>query len=215
MMMAEQYTDDAACFAMGLGQLVPTSADGVVRLVCRPSFHPEVCITLTSKEVVAVALRSSLRKEPTPARMPELSEAATLPDGDFDSVCDAFGQALVESHRPPKWVVIADGMDASAVRVRQGQVERFSGHAVNDEESRFVRLVLTLALSRMKSPELCNRISWCGRYLTPHDAQEFPVTEEPSLPSPKVCRVLVIGAPEDRADFHGIFGAEAVRGRTT
>lgn len=215
MMTPERYTDDAVCFAMGLGQFVPTAAVDVVRLVCRPSFHPEICITLTPKEVVAVALHSSLWKEPIPARMPELSGVATLPRGDFDGVCDAFDRALVESSRPPKWVVMTDGMAASAVRVRGGQIDRFSGHAANDEESRFVRLVLMAALSTIKSPELRNRISWCGRYLVPPDPRAFPVTQEPSLPSPQVRRVLVMGAPEDRADFHAIFGAEAIRGRTT
>ncbi|MFO0757002.1 MAG: hypothetical protein U0359_10940 [Byssovorax sp.] len=63
---------------MGLGRFVPTATENVLRLLCRPSFHPEVCVTLTPNEIVAVALQSSLWREPVPARMPEVSERAPL-----------------------------------------------------------------------------------------------------------------------------------------
>src|SRR5687768_16978630 len=109
-MTPEQYTDDAVCFAMGLGRFVPPVDGEVLRLVCRPSFHPEVCITLTPDEVVAVALQAGLWHDPIPARMPEVSERAPVSTREFEAARDAFASALAEAGRPPKWVVIADGM---------------------------------------------------------------------------------------------------------
>lgn len=213
-MTPKEYTDDAVCFAMGLGQLIPTIPGEVVRLVCRPSFHPEVCVTLTPKEIVAVALHSILWPEPVLARMPEVSERATLSAGEFESIRAAFDHALAESTRPPKWVV-CDGMGVSAVRVRADRIERYSGHAVNEEEMHFVKSVLSLALLKSESVELRNRISWCGRYLYPRDDSAFPIAAEPSLPQPHVSRLLVMGTPEDRAEFHAIFGAKATTRRPT
>ena len=211
-MTPEQYTDDAVCFAMGLGQFVPLDDRDVVRLVCRPSFHPEVCVTLTPEEIVGVALQSMLWDEAIPARMPELSERARLSPGEFETICDAFASALDEANRPPKAVVICDGMAASAARVRGGQTERFSGHAVNEAESRFVTCVMSLALSKTCSIPLRNRISWCGRYATRLEDEAFPIVPEPALDQPEVSRLLVLGKPEDRADFHRLMGSKpAVR----
>jgi hypothetical protein len=204
-MTPAQYTDDAVCFAMGLGRFVPANQADVVRLVCRPSFHPEVCVTLTPREIVTVALRSMLWQEPVPARMPEFSEVASLLSDEFAKICNAFDSALEESEKPPKWVVICDGMSASAVRVRAGRVERFMGHCVNEAERGFVTAALSLALARTRSVHLRNRISWCGRYVNPRDDQAFPVAPEPDFKDPQVTRLLVLGTPQDRADFHAMF----------
>jgi hypothetical protein len=211
----DQYTDDAVCFAMGLVQLVPTTGGDVLRLVCRPSFHPEVCVTITPTEIVAVALRSSLWQEPAPARMPEVSERAAVTADEFQALCAVFEDAVAESRRPPKWVVLCDGMMASALRVRAGRTESYSGHAVNDEERRFVRCLLSFALSKVRSPPLRNRLSWCGWYTSTRDDPAFPTEPEPSVEVPRVTRLVVLGTPQDRADFHAVFGAKAAIGEAT
>lgn len=213
-MTPEQYTDDAVCFAMGLGQLAPAVAGDVVRLVCRPSFHPEVCITLTPKEIFAVALHHNLSRASVPARMPEISERATLGADDFEDACSAFDRALAESKLPPKYVVIADGIGAAAVCVRADRSERYSSNVANVEEKLFVKHVLSLALSKAKSVHLRNRIAWCGRYAS-RDDREFPVVPEPALPEPRVSHLLVMGSAEERAEFHAISGAGATTRRST
>ena len=212
-MLPEQYTDECSMLRDGPGPIScrPWTVS-LLRLVCRPSFHPEVCVTLTPEEIVAVGLRSSLSSEPIPARMPELSERAPLSEGEFETICNAFASALDEAARPPEWVVICDGMAASAVRLRGGRSEQFSGHAVNDAESQFVVEVMSLALSKISSIPLRNRLSWCGRYATGKQDAAFPVVPEPALPEPQVSRLLVLGKPEDRADFHRLMGTKpAVR----
>jgi hypothetical protein len=208
-MTPERYTDDAVCFAMGLGQFALAATGDAVRIVCRPSFHPEVCLTFTPEELVAVALRWSLSSEPMTARMPDFSERARLSAGEFEDLSAAFDRALAESKRPPKWVVIADGMSASAVRVLAGRLDRYAGHAVNEQESHFARGALSLAIAKVRTEELRNRISWCGRYVHPRDDRTFPVTPEPSLPKPTISRLLVMGTPDDRAEFHAMFGPGA------
>ena len=212
-MDVEQYTDDAVCFAMGLVEFAPATPGDVLRLVCRPSFHPEVCVTVTPTDLVAVALRSSLRAEPSPARMPEIAEHATVSAGDFEGLCAAFEGALAESRRPPRWVVLCDGMMASAVRTLDGRSERCSGHAVHEEEQRFVKRVLAFALSKVRSVQLRNRLSWCGWYVSSQGDPAFPVEPEPSPAPARVSRLLVLGTPEDRASFHSLHGARATVGR--
>jgi len=209
-MTIEQYTDDAVCFAMGLPQLLPAELGDVIRLVCRPSFHPEVCVTLKPDEIVTVGLKTMLWNESLVARMPEHSERAYLLPGEFDPVYEAFAAALDESKRPPKWVVICDGMRVSAVRFRVRESERFSGSAVNDAERKFVTSVLSLALSKAVSIELRNRIAWCGRYVVRGDdaAVAFPVVPEPAVDQLLVTRLLVLGTPEERAEFHKMTGTK-------
>lgn len=214
-MKPEQYTDDAVCFAMGLGRFVPPAAEDIVRLVCRPSFHPEVCVTLTPNEIVVVALQSSLQREPSPSRMLELSERATLSGDELERICTAFDRALAESSRPPRRVVICDGMAVSAVRVRADKVERFSGHVVNEAEGQLVSAALALALSKTSSLPLRNRIAWCGRYVSSGDDRSWPIEPEPRLPQPLISRLLVLGAPEEREELHAMFGAKPARGSTT
>lgn len=213
-MKVEEYTDDAVCFAMGLVQLVPETGGDVLRLVCCPSFHPEVCVTVTPADLVAVALRARLWPEPAPARMPEISERAAATPEDFEGLRAAFDAFLAESRRPAARVVVCDGMRASAVRAAGGSTERCSGHAVNQEERRFVRSVLSLALAKVRSVPLRNRLSWCGRYVSSGDDPAFPVEPEPPAEAPRVSRLLVLGAPEDRADFHAAHGAKGAAGRT-
>jgi hypothetical protein len=214
-MTPEQYTDDAVCFAMGLGRFVPELPVDVLRLVCRPSFDPEVCITLTSDEITTIALHSMLWRQPIPARMIEFGERAELEPREFTQLCDAFTSALRESSHRPKWVAICDGMAVSAVRVRDGQVERYSGHACNDAERHFVRGMLLLALSKATSVLIRNRISRCGQYVSSRDDDAFPIAPEPELEASEVTRLLVSGTPEARAEFHAMMGARpAVRPST-
>lgn len=214
-MNLEQYTDDAVCFAMGLLQFVPTTPGDVLRLVCRPSFHPEICVTFTPTDVVAVALRSSLWHEPVPARMPELSEHAIVTADIFEALRALFDEALAESRLPSKSVVICDGMMTSAVRIVGGHTDRYSGHSVNEAERRLVKCFLSIARSKIRSVQLRNRLSWCGWYVSSRDDPAFPIEPENSLAPPEVARLLVMGTAEDRADFHAIYGARpAIRKAT-
>lgn len=207
-MKIEQYTDDAVCFAMGLVQFAPNTPGDVLRLVCRPSFHPEICVTVTPAEFVAVALRSSLWQEPVPARMPEISERVPVAPGVFEALRAAFDEALAESRLPPRRVVLCDGMTASAMCTQGGRTDLYSGHAVNDAERRFVKDLLSVALSCVRSTPLRNRLSWCGWYVSSRDDPAFPVEPEPSAPATDVTRLLVLGTPDDRAAFHALHGAK-------
>ena len=148
-----------------------------------------------------------LWREPIVARMPDFPERAALSPEELRSACDAFAFALEEAKRPPKWVVICDGMMTSAVLVRDGRVERFFGHAIHDAERRLVISVLSLALSKSMSVPLRNRISSCGRYaVREKDNQKFPVEPEPPLEDRSVSRLLVLGTPQEREEFYARMG---------
>jgi hypothetical protein len=196
-MNLEQYTDDAVCFAMGIGRFVPTGVRDAIRLVCCPSFTPEFSVTLIPGEIVIVALKAMLWPEPIVGRMPEISERASLTPGEYEKIESAFERALAESRLPPKLVLVCDGMRASAVRVHGGTVEQYTGNAVNQEEQEFAKGVLALALSKAQSADLRDRIQ--GR----------PIKAD-SMRSPEnLCRLLVLGEPDARSEFHALFHAKA------
>ena len=78
-MQLEQYTADAICRSMGLDAFAP-SGPSCVRVVLRPSFHPEVCVTVAETagsaraRMSVVALTEMLWRQHAPRRLPELRE---------------------------------------------------------------------------------------------------------------------------------------------
>ena len=138
-----RYTEDAVCFAMGVGRF-ELEGDGV-RLLCRPSFHPEVCVTIRPGEIAMVGLQSMLSLEPVVGCMPEIAERSAIGAEEFGRVDELFERALEESRRPPKWVVIADGMKVSVARRAGDRIDRFAGHAMNEAEKELVEAVMLMA----------------------------------------------------------------------
>lgn len=208
----KDYNEDTICFAMGLLRYVPSEAGDALRVVFMPSFHPEVCVTVTRERLVAAALQHSLWGGGQIGRMPEMSEATEVSGDEVDRLDAAFDAAFEESKRPPRWVTVCDGMAVSAVRVRGERQDRYAGHALHPGETLFSKAVLSLALSKVRSARLRNRLSWCGGYLHPRDPETFPVEPEAEMSRPRLSHMLVLGAPEDREDFHALVGARDALG---
>ena len=194
-MHPDAYTDDAICNAMGLDRFEPVGVDNAIRLLLRPSFHPETCITLEPTRLHVVALRSMLWHEPVPCRLPEYAEVASLSDEQFERAAEVFDRALAENVQKGKCIYI-DGMPISALRIEGGRRWTFDGHPVGKEQARFVADLLCLAHVSVSSMHLRNRIEHCGRYVGCTLGTEL---DEPG--PPKLTRVMVLGTPDERGDY--------------
>lgn len=185
------YTDDVICNAMGLGPFEPVGVERAIRLVLKPSFHPEACITVEPTRLHVVALRSMLWHEPVPCRLPEYAETTTLTGDQFDGIAEAFGRAFAESAKEGQRICL-DGMPVSALRIDGGRRLAFGGQPIGAEHAEFVASLLRLAHASVTSVHLRNRIAECGRYV------DRTFTTEPEPAMPEVTRVMVLGTPDDR-----------------
>ena len=193
-MRLDAYTDDAICNAMGLGQFEHVGGERAIRLLLKPSFHPEACVTVEPARLHVVALRSMLWREPVPCRLLEYAETASLVADQFDRLIGAFDLALAEDANRGELVCL-DGMPISALRIDGDRRWKFGGHPTGSGQSQFVVNLLRLAHASVSSVHLRNRIAEYGRYLS----QAFKIEPEPELPN--TAGVLVLGAPDDRADY--------------
>ncbi|HEY4329847.1 MAG TPA: hypothetical protein VGN88_08925 [Phycisphaerae bacterium] len=192
-MRLEDYTDLTICNAMGLSQFDPIGIPDIIRVLLKPSFHPEACITLEPTRLYVVALRSQLWSEPVPRLLPQLSEEVVVSAEEFNITVEAFKGAVAENAGGSSLCV--DGMPYSAVYKKQQQMVRTRGNSFGPGEVAFLGGFLRLAHARVSSIHLRNRIAECGRYVD----RTFVMESEPELRN--TTRILVLGAPEDRADY--------------
>jgi len=184
-MKYQDYTNEAICLAMGIGPVVPPMKEAL-RVILRPSFHPEACITLEPERVTAVALESMLWRAASACRMPEFAETASLAEGVLERMTARHEEIL---GRRPKDIgnrVYLDGMPLSVIQVSAGKVLEIDGHGCEKELSGLIRQVLELAYSAMSMPELKNALADCGRYVD----LKLPKVE---VVKRTVQRILVLG----------------------
>ena len=187
------YTDDAICKAMGLAQFKPTSAPSVLRLLLKPSFDPEVCLTAWPTEMQLVALDRMLWRETVPCRLPEHAEAVSIDEVRFQTIVDAFNRARSE-YTSPRFRAIADGMSTSVICINDGTESTCHGHPLEPAQREFVGTMLSLGHSLARSPHLMNRLAHCAGYI----GRKIPLEKETD--SPHASRVLILGEPQHRSE---------------
>jgi len=195
----EQYTADAICQSMGLDGFVETGwTVPTLRLLLKPSFHPEVCVTLhgapEASRLSVVALTERLWGQPSLRRLPELQEETTVPTPAFDRACESFAATLGACRKRDRAVYL-DGMGVECCFVRDGELQQFAEHAFRPGVSRFVSELVRLAWEPCREPRVRNALAECASYV----GAEYPRDPEPV--APLVSGLLVLGTPEARADF--------------
>lgn len=193
-MQPDAYTNDAICSATGIGRFEPEGVDQVVRLLLKPSFHPEACITLEPAQVRVVALQTMLWQQPVPCRMPNYAETFAIQRELFDRAVAAFEAASAENTRLPASVAV-DGMQVSALRINGSYRSTFAGQPIRPAQSGFVAMVVQMGLDRVGSVSLRNRLAQCGRYVD----NNFELEPEPERLKPT--RLLVLGEPQERDSY--------------
>ncbi|MGL4422165.1 MAG: hypothetical protein ACRCZF_15965, partial [Gemmataceae bacterium] len=95
------YTADAICRSMGLDGFEPASTP-CIRVLLKPSFHPEVCITLGDATdapgalLSVVALTERLWPQLIPRRLFDLREDVCLPPEMFAVAAARFAAAFAD-----------------------------------------------------------------------------------------------------------------------
>jgi hypothetical protein len=187
----DDYTADAICQALGVGGLDPgpVPTGWALRLLLKPSFHPEVCVTLNasdstrcSAEVVVPAVQVWQA-----GLIPQIVSRATVDMG-ADFAAGFFARLSSAPILIGHWMTIdgmlyptgsIDGMSFDAVlrtpegaRGIAGQVDE------NGEESRWIRELLVVLPTRTEDA-VCNRAlaaagSYAGVEPTPPESGSAP-----------------------------------------
>jgi hypothetical protein len=176
-----------------------TSAPPVLRLLLKPSFDPEVCITLTGSpegaRLSVVALTEMLWRQEFPHRLEgHRDEAAVAPDT-FEQTERDYSEAFAECSIPGRFVTI-DGMGIESCCVSLGQVRRFAGHVTGRPSvDWFVARLIAAAWAVCCAPQVKNGLGRCARYV----GVDLPWQQEP--PEPRLTRILVLGVPDEREEY--------------
>jgi hypothetical protein len=203
-MKREDYTDDAICHAMGIGSFIPSRANQVIRTIFKPSFHPEVCITIESNQLIVHALKTMLWREQAPARLPEFCQSCEITNAQFDTVAKSFAQTL--DHLETTNMVAIDGMFLATVYCSDAsEVLQFSGHTCQSPMSNYARIVLDLAYEVSTNVFVRKRVADCGRYV----GAPYTSVAEPQLPD--VTQIGVLGQPDDREAYFKMLEPHASR----
>jgi hypothetical protein len=215
----DDYTADAICQTLGLGRLDPgpVSAGWALRLVFKPSFHPEVVVTLNAPDATGCAAEVAV-----PAV--QVWQAGLIPQIVSRATADlgaAFAADFLErlSSAPivrGRWMTIdgmifqagsIDGMSFDAV-LRTPEGARAIADKISEvgEESRWVRDLLVTLHARIEDAGCAGALAAAGSY-----AGLELVSPEPGPPA---TRIGIFGSDEEReALVRAISAAQDRRGK--
>jgi hypothetical protein len=194
-MRPDQYTAENVAAAMGVSfDPGPIDSGWLTRIVLKPSFHPELCITVVrtddSARAVVHVLFEQLSLYPTPYRFgPCSKDSSTI---NVTIAQDLFERVVERAERPGRSVVI-DGMPYDAIVRTPAQVVRCDGNASVEPLVRDALKELIPVLHRnMKTVCVRNALARAAAYV----GCQLEVV--PSLPQAPSIHMVVLGAPEDR-----------------
>ncbi len=192
-----QYTSDTICHSMGLpkfvesGWLAPT-----VRLLLKPSFDPEVCITLTPDfRLSVVALAEKLWRQPGPCLLTAWREIAFVPASfAYQSIRD-FGAALAADRELSERRVCIDGMPIACCLLSEHGLEQFACNPYRSAVADLVSAVIRMGWGSCRNARVRNALAACGRYVG------LELSRLPEPPLPEVSLIAVLGASDDRTEL--------------
>jgi hypothetical protein len=202
-MRLEDYTADAICQAMGLPSFIEDSwaqaESPTLRVVLTPSFHPELCVTLSrtadAVRLSVVALTEQFWSQRSGVYLPTEREEVHLALRDFDEALALFATAHANFDSLRRYVCI-DGMGSESCLVSRTGTQRLDAHvSAHRPSGQLVERLIELAWNACRQPRVRNALSQAARYLS----VEYPLEEVP--PQPAITRLAVLGTPEARHDY--------------
>ncbi|MCP4829608.1 MAG: hypothetical protein GY889_12125 [Proteobacteria bacterium] len=199
-MQLEQYTPDAICNAMCIGPLVDPSWSGgtlAVRLLLKPSFHPEACITITQSEDDATlsvsVLAKMLWREDYPCRLPAYHDDSVLTKAQFTRLAQYHHEAVTDPDA--QRTVCLDGMGVNCAWTTADGNNQLQSHIVDDSLRTFAAQMIDQAWQTSGNAGVRNGLAECARYV----GAEYPLDPIPSKPT--LFRLGVFGTPDDVDDY--------------
>jgi hypothetical protein len=200
-MLTEQYTPDAVCRAMGLPGFVPEGLPvPALRLLLKPSFDPEVCITLNgpaaSARLSVIVLLESLWSQGAPRRISGWRESVSISASALAESLTEFAAALAaDRQREGRMVTFCDGMPVDACLITDAGIDVLACQPYRPAVSSFVSRLLRLAWESSQGAGARNGLAACARYV----GATYPRDPQPS--ATEVRRIVVLGTAEDQAEL--------------
>lgn len=198
-MQTDAYTADAICQCMGLlsfdGDLELASASEAVRLLLKPSFHPEVCITIADAQVSVVSARSMIWRMFEPAPVLTDRAQASLSSEAFDSLLRQM-QPVKQANGVPG--IVIDGMPTDLLHIKTGKIVlRVGGNAGGrrGDFSAFVSAVIRAVWDLISNVHCRNALADTAGYV----GESLPRLDEP--PRKPTVATVVLGPAEERAEL--------------
>jgi hypothetical protein len=201
-MKLEEYTADAICHAVNLSGFVePAWAERehpTLRIVLTPSFHPEVCITISRAEsgasISVIVLAERFWIIGPAAGIVTNREETSVQMNTFEEWLKLFNTARTYVEEGRKCLCI-DGMSLECCLISRVCSQRFKAHVYQLQDGVLLAGVLDFAWRNCKNPRVRNGLSDAACYL----GLKFPIQEIP--PDPPTSRIAVLGTPEARKEY--------------
>ena len=145
-MRSDQYTADAICRSMGLDAFEPAGPAPSLRVILKPSFHPEVCITVYTSieersEISVIALKEMVWRQCVVHRLQSVQESTTVPSEDFIGAFEGYEISQSSDTCTDRSIRIdgmgidccllsAHGIHRRYVNVHGPTIETFIGHQI-------------------------------------------------------------------------------------
>jgi hypothetical protein len=180
----QSFEDDPAC----------TSAAEAIRLLLKPSFHPEICLTFADGKVLVVSARVMIWRQFEPS--PVLTDRAegTVPAAEFAKLFSS----LVPVTRPGAVPgIVIDGMPSELLHFQSGAVAlKVGGNASGKGDfSGFVALAIATAWEYVSNPYCRNSLAEAAEYVGASLPREPEPARKPTIGT------MVLGPGEDRAQL--------------
>lgn len=194
-MQTEAYTTDAICQCMGMpsfdGDPACTGAGEAIRLLLKPSFHPELCITFADGLVSVVCARAMIWRKFEPSPMVTDRAQGVVPASVFATLTSSM---VPVAHPGAVPGIVIDGMPVELLHFLRGSVTlKVGGNAgKRGDFSGFVALAITAAWECVSSPYCRNALAAAAEYV----GKKLPHEAEP--PRKPTIETLVLGPQEDR-----------------
>jgi hypothetical protein len=196
----EQYTADAVCRAMGIPRFADTTDlrndDTTMRIVLRPSFTPEVCLTLTDGTAAVSTLYEMLWHQPIPCTLPSVQQSFLITADQQSSFAKSLRDAVHEIRKDERMVIICDGMSFDAAWYNDGSIDQVSTHVTGQHVEHLISSLIQFAFAGANHDLIRNNLANCGRYV----GLDLPI-EKTMFDTSKKMNIGVFGTPDDRADL--------------
>jgi hypothetical protein len=178
------FEEDPAC----------TRAVEAIRLLLKPSFHPEVCLTFADGNVSVVTARSMIWRQFEPSPMLTDRDEGTIPSVVFN---DLIASMVPVAQAGVVTGIMIDGMPTELLHFQTGAIAlRTGGNAGRKGSfSGFIALAIATAWDCISSPYCRNSLAEAAEYI----GKSLPRESEPERKP--LIETMVLGPQEDRAQL--------------
>lgn len=195
-MRTDLYTAEAICQSMGLPSFdqdpACLRATAAMRLLLKPSFHPEICLTFTDGKISVVSARFMIWHQFEPSPMLTDRAEGWMPDDTFIALLASTKPVAANPDAVPGLII--DGMPSELLCFSEGAVTlRAGGNAGRrGDYSHVIGVAITAAWERIANPHCRNALVDVAGYV------DIKLPRDPEPDRKPTVETMVLGAEDDR-----------------